>query len=183
MTALDMIMLLGVGGCALFGFMRGFVQEVLSLFAWVLAVMAVRLFLAPFTDLAAIWLGTSGAAAIFSFALLFGLAYLAGRLIACRAGQRMRTSVLGPVDRVLGGGFGALKGLIGATLVFLAFTLVYGTFYGSADADRPDWMTRSRSYPLLNASGDAMSQFVAERNRKGKSGDEQPDVAPTKSTD
>ena len=39
-----------------------------------------------------------------------------------RAGSaaRARNSVVGPVDRVLGAGFGALKGLIGATLLYLA---------------------------------------------------------------
>lgn len=159
-----MVMLLVLGGCALFGFSRGFVQEVLSLLAWVLAVFAVRLFLAPVSDLVGTVMGQGNAAAIASFALLFGVAYVGGRLLARRAGNRMRTSVLGPVDRVLGAGFGALKGLIGMTLVFLAFTLAYGTLFGNRDADLPVWMTSARSYPLLRASGDAMSQFVRERN-------------------
>ena len=63
---------------------------------------------------------------------------------------------------MLGGGFGAIKGLIGATLVFLAFSLVYDTFYGSG-ARRPDWLSDARTYPLLNASGKAISEFVDEQ--------------------
>src|SRR3546814_5970419 len=42
--------------------------------------------------------------------------------------------------------------------------LLYDTVYGGG-AKRPEWMTTSRSYPLLNASGKAISEFVAERRR------------------
>ena len=60
--------------------------------------------------------------------------------------------MLGPFDRLLGGGFGALKGLLGATLFFLLANLATDMVYGP-QADRPQWMTKSRTYPLLNASG------------------------------
>lgn len=159
MTALDMIMLVVIGGGAVFGFMRGFVQEVLSLLAWIVAVVMVRLFLAPVSDLLGVWIGTAGGAAILAFVLLFAVSIIGGRIIARRIGQSSRASVLGPVDRVLGGGFGALKGLIGATLVFLAFSLFYNMIYG-VKADRPGWMRSARSYALLDASGRAMSQFA-----------------------
>ena len=52
--------------------------------------------------------------------------------------------MLGPVDRVLGGGFGMLKGLIGATLFFLLANLATDMVYG-AEAERPEWMTDSRA--------------------------------------
>ena len=38
----------------------------------------------------------------------------------------------------------------------------YETMFGEKEP-RPEWMTKSRTYPLLNASGDAMSAFVRER--------------------
>jgi len=164
MTALDMALLLLTGGMALFGFMRGFVQEALSLLAWVVAVIAVRLFLAPVTDLMGVWLGPGGATSIAAFAGLFAVTFFAGKMIARWVGERSRASMLGSIDRVLGGGFGVLKGLVVATLAFLAFTLAYTTIFGLT-AKRPEWITQSRSYPLLRASGDAMSQFVRDRNR------------------
>jgi membrane protein required for colicin V production len=134
MNAVDILVLLAIGGCAVLGLLRGFVLETLSLIAWV-----------------------------------FGITFGAGKLLAHAIGRRTRQSILGPVDRVLGAGFGAVKGLIGATLVFLAFSLVYDTFYGST-ARRPDWLSDARTYPLLNASGQAISEFVAER-RARKSAD------------
>jgi membrane protein required for colicin V production len=165
MTAIDILVLLLIGGCALFGLLRGFVTETLSLIAWISGIFAVRLFHASAAELLAPFIGTASGAAILSFILVFGITFTAGKLIARSIGARTRQSVLGPVDRVLGGGFGAVKGLIGATLVFLTFSLVYDTFYGSG-ARRPDWLTDSRTYPLLNASGQAISGFLEEqRNR------------------
>lgn len=161
MTALDMAMLLLTGGMAIAGFLRGFVEEMFSILAWVLAIIAVRLFLAPVTDLSTIWLGAN-AAAIFSFAILFGVTFIIGKIIARRMGKGARSSALGPIDRILGAGFGALKGVIVATVAFLAFTLVYNVLF-TINEPRPQWMTDARSYPLLKASGDAMSRFMEER--------------------
>ncbi|MDQ4419930.1 CvpA family protein [Sphingobium sp. DEHP117] len=162
MTALDMALVLLMGGMAVTGFLRGFVQEVLSLLAWVVAVVAVRLFLAPITDLAGVWIGAGATASLLAFGGLFALTFLAGKLIAGRVGQGVRSSVIGPMDRVLGAGFGALKGLVVATLAFLAFSLAYQFFFGK-DGGLPGWISTSRSYPLLNASGEAMSQMIGRR--------------------
>jgi len=40
--------------------------------------------------------------------------------------------------------------------------LVYDTIYG-AEEPRPEWLAASRTYPLLNASGKAMVDFVQEQ--------------------
>ena len=162
MNAVDILVLLAIGGCAILGLLRGFVQETLSLIAWVLGIFAIRLFHASVADLLTAFVGTESAAAILAFILVFGVTFGLGKLLAHAIGRRTRQSILGPVDRVLGGGFGAIKGLIGATLAFLAFGLVYDTFYGSG-ARRPDWLSDALTYPLLNASGEAISEWVAER--------------------
>ena len=85
-----------------------------------------------------------------------------GRWIARAIGAKSRKSLLGPIDRVLGFGFGLIKGLIAATLVYLLAVLVFDSIYG-ADEARPDWLAKSRTYPLLNASGTAMVDFVEEQ--------------------
>src|SRR3546814_20291095 len=77
--------------------------------------------------------------AVLAFALVFGVVFIAGKIVARRIGGATRNSVVGPVDRVLGGGFGALQGLIGATLLFLAANIVYDFFY-TRRGSRPDWM-------------------------------------------
>jgi membrane protein required for colicin V production len=162
MTALDIIVLLLAGGGLIRGAMRGFVGEVLSLVAWVVAIFALKLFHTPVTQVLTPSVGTSAGAAVLSFALVFGLVFIVGKLLARRMGGATRKSVVGPIDRLLGAGFGALKGLIGATLLYLAANLVYDTIHGRA-APRPDWMATSRTYPLLFASGRAIVDFVEWR--------------------
>jgi membrane protein required for colicin V production len=162
MTALDIIVLVLLGGGAVFGFMRGFVQEALSLIAWIMIIVAVRIFHAPATAALGESVGTESGAAVLAFLAIVIVVYALGRWIAKSIGAKSRKSVLGPIDRVLGFGFGALKGLIAATLIFLLLVMGYETVFGS-DEKRPEWMSASRTYPLLNASGDAMSAFVRER--------------------
>ncbi|HLL59706.1 MAG TPA: CvpA family protein [Allosphingosinicella sp.] len=162
MTALDIIVLLLVGGGLLLGFMRGFITEVLSLLAWVAAIVALKLFHDPATAALTSTVGTRAGAAVLAFALVFGVTFIAGKLVARRIGGATKKSVVGPIDRILGGGFGALKGLIGATLLYLAANLVYDTIYGRT-AERPEWMAKSRTYPLLHASGRAIVDFVEAR--------------------
>ena len=102
-----------------------------------------------------------------AFLAITVVTFALGKWIAKSIGSKSRSSVLGPIDRVLGFGFGALKGLIGATLIFILLVMGYETIYGG-DAERPDWMTQSRTYPLLNASGDAMSSFISDRRKTAK---------------
>ncbi len=166
MTAMDIIVLLLMGGNGLLGFKRGFVCEVLSMVGLALAMTAVRLFHAPVADMLTGFVGTEGGAAILALVLVFGVTWFAGRMAARYIGGAVKTSLLGPVDRVLGFGFGALKGLLIATVAFVGFAMVYDTVYG-ADTPRPDWMRHSRTYPLLNASGRAMSEWLAERRVHG----------------
>jgi membrane protein required for colicin V production len=167
MTALDVfVFLLLIGGAAV-GFVRGFVHEVISILAWIVGIAMLKLF---HTQL---WSGlestfhTSGAGgAVLAFALLFVPSFLLVKLLARSIGGRTRRhAVLGPFDRTLGGGFGMLKGLLGATLFFLLANLATDMVYGP-QADRPQWMTKSRTYPLLNASGRAIVDWVEVRRGK-----------------
>jgi membrane protein required for colicin V production len=99
---------------------------------------------------------------VLAFILVFGITFLVVKLIARRIGNATKKSVVGPVDRVLGGGFGALKGLIAATLIYLAANLFHDTVHGRF-AERPEWMRDSRTFPLLYASGNAVVEFVERR--------------------
>src|SRR5919202_641041 len=164
MTALDVfVFLLLIGGAAI-GFVGGFVHEVISLFAWLVAIAMLKLFHSQ------LWGGientfhsSAASAAVIAFAILFVPSFVLVKLVArSLGGKTRRHSVLGPFDRVLGGGFGALKGLLGATLFFLLANLATDMVYGP-EADRPDWMTKSRTYSLLNASGRGIVDWVEAR--------------------
>ena len=125
--------------------MRGLVQEVTSLLAWVLAIAAVRFGHPLVTDFLEAWVGTEGGAAVLAFVLLFGGVFSVAKWGSRAMGQRSRASLVGGFDRGLGAGFGAVKGLMIATIGFMLVTLLYDIGYG--DAQKPAWMTDSRSYP------------------------------------
>jgi membrane protein required for colicin V production len=176
MTGFDIIVLLIVGVAAAGGFMRGFVQEVLSLAGWGLAVLAIRYLHTDLTQFLFGYIGTPSGAAVLAFTLLLLIPYAVMRLIAARAGRRTRTSVLGPIDRVLGFGFGGVKGVIIVVMAFALLVLGYDTAWGYGG--RPTWMTTARSYSFVNASADAMVQLIDERQRRleGQAVDETADV-------
>ncbi|HZU51410.1 MAG TPA: CvpA family protein [Sphingomicrobium sp.] len=172
MTALDVFVFLLLFGGAAIGFVRGFVHEVISLMAWIVAIAMLKLFHWQ------LWSGlensfhtNSAAAAVLAFAILFIPSFLLVKFLARSLGGRTRRhAVLGPFDRVLGGGFGALKGLLGATLFFLLANLATDMVYGP-QAERPQWMTKSHTYQLLNASGRAIVDWVqAQRLRARPAG-------------
>lgn len=166
LTAVDILVLLAIGGAAIMGFLRGFVTEVLALMAWVLVVIAIRIFHAPVTELLVGPVGTTAGAAVLAFAIVGGVTYFGGRLIARTIGARTRNSIVGPIDRVMGAAFGVLKGLILASLGFLLVVLAIDTVRGGP-AQRPEWLTQSYTYPLLDSTSAAIAQIV-ERRRRGE---------------
>ena len=162
MTALDVIVVALIGTGAIFGFLRGFVHEVLALTVWLLILFVTRLGHAPLSAFLAEWVGTEGGGAVAAyFVIVIGI-YIFGRMVVREIGRRTRASVIGPIDRVLGFGFGAVKGLAILSLGFLLVILLNDTVFGEG-SERPDWMTESRTYPLLNASGTALSDFIEQQ--------------------
>ncbi|MCA3256152.1 CvpA family protein [Bradyrhizobium sp.] len=167
LTAFDVVILLIIGVTAVRGVLRGFVTEVLSLFAWVAAVLAIRMFYEPASALAGQLTGTETGGNILAFALLFIVTYSACRLVARELGKRTRESVIGPIDRVLGFGFGALKGLIVGSLIFLLINLFFDMVWGRT-TPKPAWLETSKTYPLLKLSSQAISSYVEERRNAGE---------------
>lgn len=161
MTGFDIIVLLIVGMAAIGGFLRGFVQEVLSLAAWGLSVAAIRYLHTPMTETIDAFVESPTSSAILAFAALLLIPYAAMKLIAGYAGRKARKSVLGPVDRVLGFGFGTIKGVVIAVIAFSVLVLGYDTIWGAAG--RPVWIAEARSYPFIDAASEAMVEMIAQR--------------------
>lgn len=158
LTGFDWVVLTLVGLLALIGLVRGFTHELIGLAGWVVAILAVRLFHEGFTGWLAPRTGGEASAATIAFLLLFFGTLLAAKLVATAAGGMAKRSLLGPFDRLLGLGFGALKGVILASALFLVAQFMTGLF----DEDRtpPAWLAESRSAPLLALAANAMVGWV-----------------------
>ena len=164
MTGFDIAVFLLVGFGAVSGFFRGFVQEILSLAAWIFAIFAIRYMHTPLTDFLQPHIGTPSGASVLAFAILLLVPYAFVKLVAGWAGNASRNSLLGPIDRVLGFGFGGVKGFIIAVMAFSLLVLGYDTVWGVGG--RPVWITQARTYPFINASSEALVTLIAERRRE-----------------
>jgi membrane protein required for colicin V production len=168
---LDIFTLVVVGALAVRGVLRGFVTEVLSLMAWVAAVIALNLFYAAGKQIAAGFVGSELAAAALAFGAIFLGVYLAFRFVATQLGNRTKRSIVGPIDRVLGLGFGALKGLIIVSLAFLVFTRGYALLFGGNEK-LPDFVREAHTAPLLDMTSRAIIDYAEERQEGSGLGDD-----------
>ena len=160
LAGFDWIVVLIVGITAAFGLMRGFIAEVASLAAWVAGFIAVRLF---YTPARAIFETASGSELIAAVAAVMGpflIAVLLVKLIGSFLSNSAKGSVIGPVDRLLGLGFGLVKGFLAASLIFLLITL--GMKIVPGDDSRPDWLARAKTTPTLALVASAMVSYVGD---------------------
>ncbi|MGI8944316.1 MAG: CvpA family protein, partial [Qipengyuania sp.] len=86
------------------------------------------------------------------------------KVIANNVGKASRSSVLGPIDRVLGFGFGALKGAVIVVIAFALLVLGYDTVWGYKG--RPTWISNARSYDFIDAGSRSLVEMIAERRRE-----------------
>lgn len=164
MTGFDFIVLGVVGVAAVGGFIRGLVQEVLSLAAWILASFSVYYLHTPMTDILRGYYDAEPATPLLAFVLLLLIPYAAMKLIAANAGEASRDSILGPIDRVLGFGFGAVKGALIVIFAFSVLALGFDSTWGYKG--RPDWIKQARTYKAVDAFSRELVQMLAERRAK-----------------
>ena len=164
MTGFDIAVLLMVGVGAVTGFLRGFVQEMLALLAWIFALFAIHYLHTPLTTSLTPIIGTASGGSVLAFALLLLVPYAGVKLVANWLGARSRASLIGPIDRVLGFGFGGIKGLIIVVLGFSILVLGYDTVWGVGG--RPTWITQARTYRFVNASSEQLVTMIERRRQE-----------------
>jgi membrane protein required for colicin V production len=160
-TAADVGIALVLLLSALLAFARGFVHEVLSVGAWLAAIVVVVLglpYVRPFArDLISVPLlaDAVGGAGIFIVALV------AFSMLSRGLAGRVRDSALNAIDRSLGAVFGLARG---ALLVCLAYLPVQWLM---PPAEQPAWLRDARSMPLVAEGADWLKAFVAREDRRG----------------
>ncbi|MFN9499609.1 MAG: CvpA family protein [Erythrobacteraceae bacterium] len=161
MAGLDIIVFIIVGVAAIGGFMRGLVQEVLSLAAWVFAAIAVHFLHPALAPAISGFLNSDRITPVFSFVLLLLIPYTAMKLIAGTISEASDGAILGPIDRVLGFGFGAVKGALIAVFAFSVLALGFDQGWGYTG--RPLWITSARTYSAADAFSRQLVPMIAVR--------------------
>lgn len=142
MSSVDYVIIAIIALSAVIGLWRGFVREALSLVIWVAAFW-----------LAYLWAGTfetyfSGAISdrplrlISAFVLIFLMVHVAGFVISRLSASLLESIGLSGVDRLAGGGFGIVRGVV----LVAAVVLVAGM---TSVAEDPRWQ-QSRTIALCS---------------------------------
>ena len=163
MTVFDIIVLIIVAVAAIGGFLRGLVQEVLSLAAWILAAFAIYYLHTPLTLALRQYYDAEPATPLLAFTLLMLIPYAAMKVIANNAGEASRNSIIGPIDRLLGFGFGAVKGSLIVVFAFSLLVLGFDAVWGGGGKGRPDWITQARTYRAADAFSQELVKIISER--------------------
>lgn len=181
MALLDLIVLVIVAIAAIGGFMRGLVQEVLSLAAWIFAALAVHFLHPVLSPAISGFLNSERFTPMFAFVLLLLIPYAAMKLIAGNISEASDGAILGPIDRVLGFGFGGVKGALIAVFAFSVLALGYDESWGYKG--RPDWITTARTYAAADAFSSKLVPMIAVRREQLRRESEARDAAVRKAVD
>lgn len=161
MALLDLIVAIIVVVAAIGGFMRGLVQEVLSLASWILAAVALHVLHPNLTEGLRSFYRAEPAVSLLAFALLLLIPYAAMKVIIGTAAGKSDGAVLGPVDRVLGFGFGGVKGVLIAVFGFALLVTGFDESWGYRG--RPQWITGARTYAAADAFSRQLLPSIAVR--------------------
>ena len=154
-TAVDVVVAVVLLGSAGFAFLRGFVQEVLSITSWVGAVFAALYGFPHAQPFFRAQIGTAIVADIAAGATLFLVTLLVLSLLTKRVSDTVRKSALNSVDSSLGFVFGLARGTV---LVSLAYMSAAWLFDGPEQ--QPDWLAQSRSRPWLMRGADLLQSLA-----------------------
>lgn len=161
MAALDIIIAAIVGAAAIGGFMRGLVQEVLSLASWIMAAIALHILHPGLTEGLRNFYRAEPAVSLFAFVLLLLIPYAAMKVIIGNASEASEGAILGPIDRVLGFGFGGIKGALMAVFFFALLVTGFDDSWGYKG--RPLWITGARTYAAADAFSRQLLPSIAVR--------------------
>ncbi|PKP92369.1 MAG: colicin V production protein [Alphaproteobacteria bacterium HGW-Alphaproteobacteria-14] len=164
MTGFDIIILIIIGVAAVGGFMRGLVQEVLSLASWIMAAVALHFMHPVLTDGLRQLYSAEPATPLLAFVLLLLIPYAAMKVITGTASAASDGAILGPIDRVLGFGFGAIKGVLIAIFAFSLMVIGFDDSWGYKG--RPTWITTARTYPAADAFSRDLLPMIAVRREQ-----------------
>ncbi|MFB2703687.1 MULTISPECIES: CvpA family protein [Marinobacter] len=179
---IDWVIIALIAVSTLISLKRGFVREALSLVTWVGAFIIARTFHPQMQSLLESTVETPLVRLIAAFAILFFGTLIVGAIINNMIGHLVRATGLSATDRVLGMGFGLLRGVV-VVIVGIAFTrytpLAEDTWWRtSVMIDRlavvEDWSRRTL--------GDEFARFLGPEAGAGystESSTEQEGVEPT----
>jgi membrane protein required for colicin V production len=176
-TLLDIILIGVMLISALLAMIRGFMREILSIAAWIIAAVVTLYSFSKLLPFARTYFGNND---IVAYAVVIGGTFLATLLvvsvITVRFSDMVLDSRIGALDRAMGFLFGLARGLVIVVVAFLFFAWLV------PDRSQPEWVRSAKSKEVLQGTGNWLMSMLPEdldatiskRLRKTKPEDEEP---------
>jgi len=156
LTLLDIVLLAVMLVSGLLAMVRGFMREVLSITAWVVAAGATLYSYTKLLPYAKQYFNNDIVAAIAVIGGVFLITLLVVSVLTIRISDMVLDSRVGALDRTLGFLFGLGRGLIIVVVAFLFFTWLV------PDRSQPEWVRSAKSRVVLAGTGQWLMSVLPE---------------------
>jgi membrane protein required for colicin V production len=182
-TLLDIILIGVMLISALLAMIRGFMREILSIAAWVIAAVATLYAYAKLLPYAKSYFNNDIVAAAVVIAGTFLLTLIIVSVITVRFSDMVLDSRVGALDRTLGFLFGLGRGLLIVVVAYLFFDWLV------PQRTQPTWVANAKSLTMLKSTGawieallpedvDKYLSGILKRRQKPDEGGDQPSAPP-----
>ena len=175
-TLLDIVLIIVMMISGLLAMVRGFMREILSIIAWVLAAGAAAFAALRLSSAAKAYFSNLPETAVVAGVALaaFLLTLIVVSVITVRISDMVLDSRIGALDRTLGFLFGLARGLFIVVVAFVFFTWLV------PEKSQPGWIKQAKSQVVLKSAGeklqdllpDDMDNYLSRWLRKRPKGDE-----------
>src|ERR1700693_1696154 len=185
-TLLDIILIGVMLISALLAMIRGFMREILSIAAWVIAALVTLYSFTKLLPLAKTYFNND----VVAYAVVLGGTFLGTLLvvsvITVRFSDMVLDSRVGALDRTMGFLFGLARGLVIVVVAFLFFAWLV------PDRSQPEWVKGAKSKVVLQSTGqwlmsmlpdDPESTILKRLKRQKPEDQEPPDSGPDQKSD
>ena len=155
-TLLDIVLIVVMLISGLLAMVRGFMREILSIIAWVLAAVATLYAYSKLLPLAKQYFNNDIVAAVAVIGGVFLLTLLIVSILTVRVSDMVLDSRIGALDRTLGFLFGLARGLIIVVVAFVFFNWLV------PEHSQPEWVKSAKSRIVLARTGQWLMSMLPE---------------------
>jgi membrane protein required for colicin V production len=155
-TLLDIMLIVVMLVSGLLAMVRGFMREVLSILAWILAAGATLYAYSKLLPYAKQYFNNDIVAAVVVIGGVFLLTLLIVSVVTVRLSDAVLDSRVGALDRTLGFLFGLARGLVIVVVAFMFFSWLV------PDRSQPEWVRGAKSRVVLTGTGQWLMSMLPE---------------------
>jgi len=155
-TLLDIVLIAVMLISGLLAMVRGFMREILSIIAWILAAGATLYAYSKLLPLAKQYFNNDIVAAVAVIGGVFLLTLLIVSIVTVRISDMVLDSRVGALDRTVGFLFGLARGLVIVVVAFMFFSWLV------PDHSQPEWVRSAKSRVVLTGTGQWLMSMLPE---------------------